>query len=190
MSEATDAWGVFIESRRVTITPRRSSKRRNYKSLRVADEFGAKYKSLAVLETSHDERLTTMAKGNEKSELKLNRLAATDRIRLVGHLAQNIAAYTDARPAKVAELASEALGIKVTDWNISTIAEHIGLRLNYDAKTRTVVASKVELFLKLQAMETRLEKTEKTITFLADQLKVVSEDLAALEAKIGAGILS
>ena len=117
----------------------------------------------------------------------INLLKGDNRLKLVAHLAQNIATYKGGTPDKVAELCSTALGFPVTKWNVAAIADTIGLALEFDQKTRSVITSKVDVYNKIVKVESDLLIR---INYVAEQLKAVSEDLAALEQKVGSGILS
>lgn len=117
----------------------------------------------------------------------INLLKGANRLKLVAHLAQNLATYKGGTPDKVAELSSTALGFPVTKWNVATLADTIGLVLEFDHKTRSVITSKVDIYNKIVKVESDLLIR---INYIAEQVKAISEDLAALEAKVGAEILS
>lgn len=181
-----DAWQGFCEGRRIRVPPRKPSKKRNYRSLRLADEFARKYKSLAVLEHSHDERFTNMANVS-KSTGKMNRLFGPERIKLISHLAQNISTYQGGNADEVTELVMKALGFKITKCNITQVAKTIGLQLVGKGPRKPPSPRKSEIMADVAKLRSELKSG---LTYLADQVKAVSEDLAALEAKVGAEILS
>ena len=122
-----------------------------------------------------------------KSTGKMNRLFGEERIRLISHLAQNISTYQGGNADEVTELVMKTLGFKITKCNITQVARTIGLQLVGKYPKKMPAATKSEIMADIVKLRNELKAG---LTYLADQIKAVSEDLAALEAKVGAEILS